>query len=71
MDLPFTVTGLVVLLLLAVFCGWRGARPANILKGPRLMPWRPLMMVCVVGLMLLLVHLVNLLGLETGNPPRY
>ncbi|PTS89758.1 MULTISPECIES: hypothetical protein [unclassified Caulobacter] len=71
MDLPFTVTVLVVLLLLAVFCGWRGARPPNVLKGPRMVPWRPLMMACVVGMMLLLVHLLNLLGLETGNRPRY
>jgi len=71
MDLPFTVTGLLVLLVLAVFCGWRGARPPNVLKGPRMVPWRPLMMACVVGIMLLLVHLLNLLGLETGNHPRY
>ncbi|WP_419254865.1 hypothetical protein ACN2C6_05365 [Caulobacter sp. ErkDOM-YI] len=71
MDLPFTVAALVVLLILAVVCGWRGARPANILKGPRMMPWRPLMMVCVVAMMLLLVHLLNLLGMQTGNQTRY
>jgi hypothetical protein len=71
MDLPSTIVVLIVLLALAVFCGWRGARPANILKGPRMMPWRPLMMVCVVAMMLLLVHLVNLLGVETGANPRY
>jgi len=71
MDLPFTIAVLVALLVLAVFCGWRGARPANILKGPRMVPWRPLMMVCVVATMLMLVHLMNLLGIETGNSPRY
>lgn len=71
MNLPFTVAALVVLLILAAFCGWRGARPANILKGPRMVPWRPLMMVCAVAIMLLLVHLLNLLGLQTGNQTRY
>lgn len=71
MDLPVTITTLVVLLILATVCGWRGARPANILKGPRMMPWRPLMMICVVAAMLLLVHLLNLLGLETGHQARY
>lgn len=35
------------------------------------MPWRPLMMVSVVGLMLMVVHLINLLGFNTGNQQRY
>ncbi|NQE60424.1 hypothetical protein [Caulobacter sp. RHG1] len=71
MDLTATIAAAVALLLLAVLCGWRGARPSNVLKGPRMIPWRPLMMVCVVALMLMLVHLVNLLGVETGNQTRY
>lgn len=71
MDLTATIATAVVLLLLAVLCGWRGARPSNVLKGPRMIPWRPLMMVCVVAFMLMLVHLVNLLGVETGNQTRY
>lgn len=71
MDLPFTIATIVALLIIAVFCGWRGARPANVLKGPRMMPWRPLMMVCVVAIMLLVVHLLNLLGMQTGNQTRY
>lgn len=71
MDLPVTVIALIVLLTLAVFCGWRGARPADILKGPRMVPWRPLMMACAVAIMLLLVHLLNLLGVQTGAQTRY
>lgn len=71
MDLTVTIIVLVALLALAVFCGWRGARPPNVIKGPRLMPWRPLMMACAVAIMLLLVHLANLLGVQTGPPPRY
>ena len=71
MDLPLTIAAATVFLILAALFGWLGARPLNVLKGPRLMPWRPMMMVCVVGLMLMVVHLVNLLGVQTGNQPRY
>ena len=71
MDLPFTIAAAATFLILAIVCGWFGARPINVLKGPRMVPWRPLMMVCVVGLMLMVVHLVNLLGVSTGNQPRY
>ncbi|ATC25003.1 hypothetical protein EIB18_10840 [Caulobacter vibrioides] len=71
MDLPVTAAAAILFLMLAVLFGWLGARPINILKGPRLIPWRPMMMICVVGLMLMLVHLVNLLGVQTGNQTRY
>lgn len=71
MDLLLTISAAVVFLTLALVCGWMGARPINVLKGPRMIPWRPLMMVCVVGLMLMLVHLANLLGVQTGNQQRY
>ena len=71
MDLPLTISAAVVFLALALICGWRGARPINVLKGPRMIPWRPLMMVFVVALMLMLVHLFNLLGVQTGNQQRY
>lgn len=71
MDLPLTISAAVAFLALALICGWLGARPINVLKGPRMIPWRPLMMVWVVGLMLMLVHLANLLGFQTGNQQRY
>jgi len=71
MDLPLTLSAAVAFLALALVCGWLGARPINVLKGPRMIPWRPLMMASVVGFMLMLVHLFNLLGVQTGNPPRY
>lgn len=69
--MPLTLAACALFLVLAIVCGWRGARPINVLKGPRLIPWRPLMMIFVVALMLMLVHLANLLGVQTGNPPRY
>ena len=71
MDLPLTAAAATVFLVLAIAFGWLGARPINVLKGPRMMPWRPMMMVCVVALMLMMVHLANLLGVQTGNQPRY
>lgn len=71
MDLPVTAAAAILFLILAVLFGWLGARPINILKGPRLIPWRPMMMICVVGLMLMVVHLVNLLGVQTGGQTRY
>jgi hypothetical protein len=70
MDLLTTLAIAVAALLFALFCGWRGARPINVLKGPRLMPWRPLMMMSAVVLLLMAAHLLNLLGMKTGDP-RY
>ncbi len=32
-------------IVLAAFCGWRGAQPVNPRKGPRLIPWRALMVI--------------------------
>ena len=71
MDLTVTAAAAILFLILAVLFGWLGARPINVLKGPRLIPWHPLMMICVVGLMLMMVHLVNLLGVQTGGQTRY
>ena len=28
---------------LSVFAGWRGARPSDLVRGPRLIPWRLVM----------------------------
>ncbi len=70
MDLLTTAVIAVAALLLTVFCGWRGARPINVLKGPRMMPWRPLMVAGAVVTLLLTAHILNLLGMKTGDP-RY
>jgi hypothetical protein len=47
-------------LALTVLFGWLGARPANPLRGPRLVPWRFLMLLSFLGMVLALVHLVAL-----------
>ena len=67
MDLPLTSALLAGLVALAVFCGWRGARPPDPRRGPRLVPWRVLMMLSASGALLFVVHLINLLGVQTGR----
>lgn len=70
MDLTTTLGALAATLILGVFAGWRGARPPDFLKGPRMIPWRPLMAAAATASLILLVHLVNLLGVTTGQPGR-
>jgi hypothetical protein len=67
MELTPTLWTVVTLVAAGVFCGWRGARPPNPLRGPRLIPWRALMVVSATGAMVFTVHLVNLLGVATGR----
>lgn len=67
MDLRLTLTLLAALAAFAVFAGWRGARPPNPHKGPRLAPWRFLMLLSAAIAVLMLVHAVNLMGMTTGN----
>ncbi|MEO8113083.1 MAG: hypothetical protein ABI655_01795 [Phenylobacterium sp.] len=56
-----------VLLAAVLACGWRGARPPNPHRGPRMVPWRFLMVLAAAGLLVALVHLVNLAGVTTGR----
>lgn len=48
-------------LALAVFAGWRGARPWD-LKGVRMAPWRLIMLLSGAAVFILGVHLAALLG---------
>jgi hypothetical protein len=64
MSLTTTLVLLGVALAVMVFCGWRGARPPDPFKGPRLMPWRFLMVGAAAIAMLLLIHLTTLFGAE-------
>jgi hypothetical protein len=68
MDMQVTIGIGVALAALAVFAGWRGARPWDPRRGPRLVPWRGIMVTAAAFLLVAIVHLVNLLGVTTGRP---
>ena len=61
MSLPVTLSLLAATLGLTVLCGWRGARPPDPRKGPRLIPWRLLMIFAAAGIFLMVVHLLALI----------
>jgi hypothetical protein len=67
MTLQTTLALALGLSMLAALFGWLGARPPNPHRGPRLAPWRFLMMMTAAAAVLMVVHLVNLLGVPTGR----
>jgi hypothetical protein len=67
MTVPVTLALICALVGVALFCGWRGARPPDLQRGPRMIPWRLLMVSASTGVMIFVVHLVNLLGVTTGR----
>jgi len=60
MDLKLTLILLAISLTLAAVSGWRGALPPNLNKGPRMMPWRFLMLASTALAFLLLIHVATL-----------
>ncbi len=69
MDLRTTLALGASFAVLAAFAGWRGARPPNPMKGPRLIPWRPIMVFAAAAAVLLLVQAERSLGFGPGAPP--
>ena len=68
MGLTLTCSLAAAMAALAAFAGWRGARPPNFRRGPRMIPWRLVMLLsAAIGIFVFVVHLVNLLGLSTGR----
>jgi len=67
MDMSLTLGLAAGFAASAVFCAWRGAQPPDLARGPRMVPWRLLMMLSATGLLILVVHLVNLMGVTTGR----
>ena len=59
-ELTLTLVLDVAAIVLALFCGWRGARPPDFSRGPRLVPWRMLMMLTAAIAVLLSAHAVFL-----------
>lgn len=62
MTLTTTLILLGAAVAVMVFCGWRGARAPDPFKGPRMIPWRFLMIGAAAVAMLLLIHLATLFG---------
>lgn len=52
---------------LTLFAGWRGSLPPNLVKGPRMIPWRPVMICAAAGTAMVGVHLAALLGLAASR----
>lgn len=63
MSLTTTLALLAAAVALAVFAGWRGARPSQPHLGVRMIPWRFVMILAGAVVLLLLVHVAALLGL--------
>jgi len=64
MDLTVTLILLAVAAAVTALSGWRGARAPDPLRGPRMIPWRFLMILAAAMTMLLLIHLATLLGAQ-------
>jgi len=67
MRLTLTLWLFAACVALALFAGWRGARPPDPMRGPRLVPWRFLMTLAACAAVVVVVHLLNLLGMHTGR----
>ena len=68
-TLPVTLGAAAAGALLALLCGWRGAKAPDLRRGPRLAPWRFLMLLAGAWTLFMLVHAANLLGVQTGRQP--
>jgi len=62
MDLTTTLALAAAALALAVFAGWRGARPWDPRRGVRMIPWRLIMVLSAAAVLVLLIHVGTLLG---------
>lgn len=67
MTVQITLAVAIAAAGLAGLFGWLGARPPDPTRGPRMAPWRFLMVLCAAAAMLMLVHLANLFGVTTGR----
>lgn len=67
MSLPATLALFLAAAAVTAFAAWRGARPPNLMKGVRMAPWRLIMVLGAAATLIFFVHLVNLLGFQTGR----
>ena len=62
MTMQVTLIMLAAFAGLTLLAGWRGSLPPNLVKGPRMIPWRPLMICFAAATAMSGVHLAALLG---------
>ncbi|MBU6372233.1 MAG: hypothetical protein KJS97_05840 [Alphaproteobacteria bacterium] len=67
LDLIITLSAIALLGALFAFASHRAAQPADPLN-PRLVPWRPIIVISGFATLVAIVHLLNLAGVETGRP---
>jgi hypothetical protein len=65
-----TLAALAACFAVALICGWRGARPPDLARGPRLIPYRFLMLLAGAAVVLLLIHIRTLAGLGSDQASR-
>jgi|GEM_PF-1112832 len=62
----FATVALVVSIGLFIFSAWWGSRPPQIGR-TRMIPWNIVQLAATMGIILTLVHMLNLLGFHTGR----
>lgn len=67
MPLNATLIILVAAVAIGLFCAWRGAQPPDLMRGPRMIPYRFIMVMAAAFALVAVVHLFNLAGFETGR----
>jgi hypothetical protein len=68
MTLQNTILVLTLAVAFAVFCGWRGARRWNVMEGPRMIPWRFLMLLAFALALFMAKQVLELSGLRPQRP---
>jgi lysylphosphatidylglycerol synthetase-like protein (DUF2156 family) len=71
LTLPLTVILTIVSGFFTALFGYMGTRPMNVHKGPRMVPWTFLMLLFFTATLFLIVHLLNLVGIQTKPPEQF
>ena len=64
LSLAPTLTGLALCIGLFILARWRAGQPVRPERGPRLIPWTLIAIVCAAIFIALLTHLVELGGVD-------
>jgi hypothetical protein len=68
MSLQSTILVLALAVAAAIFCGWRGARRWNVFEGPRMVPWRFLMLLAFALALVMARQVLELTGIRPQRP---